>query len=61
MSTHESTPHQDAPTPDRRRARRFSLVVPVEVEWTDPDGVKLKEEARARNVNVNGALLHMKT
>ncbi len=60
MSTGKSTPHPDSPAPERRRARRFSLVVPVEVECIDPDGVGVKEEARARNVNDHGALLHMK-
>ncbi len=60
MSTGESTPHQDTPRPDRRRARRVSLVVPVEVEWIDADGVGFKEEARARNVNDHGALLDTK-
>ncbi len=60
MGTGESTPLQDAPTRERRRARRFSLVVPVEVEWIDLAGVGFKEEARARNVNDHGALLHMK-
>ena len=60
MSTGELTPHQDAPTPERRRARRFSLVVPVEVEWADLDGARFKEVARARDVNVHGAFLRMK-
>ena len=60
MSTGELTPQEGNLGADRRKTQRFSLVVPVEVEWTDPDGVSFKEEARAKNVNVNGALLHIK-
>lgn len=60
MSADEPTPQEGNLGADRRKTHRFSLVVPVEVEWTDPDGVSFKEEARAKNVNVNGALLHIK-
>jgi hypothetical protein len=37
------------------------VVVPVEVRGQGPDGVSVKEEARATQVNAQGALLRMKT
>ncbi len=45
---------------ERRRAHRHSLIIPVEVEWDGPDGVRARGQGRAKNVNAHGALLHMK-
>lgn len=59
MSASESAPQEEVPATDRRRTKRFSLVVPVEVEWTEVGGVRVREEARARNVGVHGAFLRM--
>lgn len=44
---------------ERRRAIRLPVVVPIEVEWEEPDGTKVNEQARAKNISVNGALLQM--
>src|SRR5215469_4550628 len=44
---------------ERRKTRRFPVVVPVEVSWRGPDGIALKEDAVARQVNANGGFLKM--
>src|SRR5215470_6266567 len=44
---------------ERRKSRRLPVAVPVEVSWRGPDGLALKEEATARQVNENGAFLKM--
>jgi hypothetical protein len=46
---------------ERRKSRRLPVTVPVEVSWRGPDGLALKEEATARQVNENGAFLKMAT
>lgn len=44
---------------ERRKSRRFGVTVPVEVSWRGSNGLALKEEATARQVNENGAFLKM--
>lgn len=44
---------------ERRRNRRFNVAVPVEVSWSGANGVAMKEEAVARQVNPNGGFLEM--
>jgi hypothetical protein len=44
---------------ERRKSRRFPVVVPVEVSWRGPDGIALKEDAVARQVNDKGGFLKM--
>jgi hypothetical protein len=44
---------------ERRKTRRFPVVVPVEVSWRGPDGRALKEDAVARQVNDKGGFLKM--
>src|SRR6202030_309622 len=44
---------------ERRKETRFPVTVPVEASWRGEDGVLMKEEAVARQVNVHGALLEM--
>jgi hypothetical protein len=44
---------------ERRRSRRFSVVVPVEVSWRGLDGKAMKGDAVARMVNANGGFLKM--
>jgi hypothetical protein len=44
---------------ERRRTRRFNVSVPIEVSWSGANGVAMKEEAIARQVNVNGGFLEM--
>jgi len=44
---------------ERRKSRRFPVVVPVEVSWRGPNGRALKEDAVARKVNDRGGFLKM--
>lgn len=44
---------------ERRKTRRFPVVVPVEVSWRGSDGIAVKEDAVARQVNANGGFLKM--
>jgi hypothetical protein len=46
---------------ERRKSRRFPVVVPIEVSWRGADGIAIKEEGVARQVNANGAFLKMST
>jgi hypothetical protein len=49
----------DGANVERRKTRRFPVVVPVEVSWRGADGTAVKEEAVARQVNMNGGFLKM--
>src|SRR5579883_1296481 len=44
---------------ERRKETRFPVSVPLEASWKGPDGVLVKEEAIARQVNAHGGLLEM--
>lgn len=44
---------------ERRKSHRFPVVVPIEVSWRGTDGIAVKEEAVARQVNANGGFLKM--
>jgi hypothetical protein len=44
---------------ERRKNRRFPVVVPIEVSWRGTDGIALKGDAVAREVNANGGFLKM--
>jgi len=44
---------------ERRKSRRFPVVVPIEVSWRGPDGIAVKEDAVARQVNAHGGFLKM--
>ena len=44
---------------ERRKSRRFPVVVPIEVSWRGEDGIAVKEDAVARQVNANGGFLKM--
>ena len=44
---------------ERRKAQRFPVSVPIEVSWRSPEGMALKEQAIARQVNANGGQLEM--
>lgn len=44
---------------ERRKSRRFPVVVPVEVSWRGSEGLALKEDAVARLVNDRGGYLKM--
>lgn len=44
---------------ERRKNRRFTVAVPIEVSWRGSDGIAVKEDAVARQVNANGGFLEM--
>jgi hypothetical protein len=44
---------------EHRRSKRFSVSVAAEVKWHGADGVRIKEKARAEEVNAHGGLLRM--
>ena len=44
---------------ERRKSNRFPVVVPIEVTWRGADGIEMKEDAAARQVNANGGFLKM--
>jgi hypothetical protein len=44
---------------ERRKNRRFNLAVPVEVSWRGANGIAIKEDAVAKQVNANGGFLEM--
>jgi hypothetical protein len=49
----------DGTSVERRKTRRFPVVVPIEVSWRGTDGIAVKEDAVARQVNANGGFLKM--
>ena len=51
----------DGKNVERRKTRRFPVVVPIEVSWRGSDGTPVKEDAVARQVNANGGFLKMST
>jgi hypothetical protein len=44
---------------ERRKSHRFPVAVPIEVSWRGEDGIAVKQEAVARQVNAHGGLLEM--
>jgi hypothetical protein len=51
--------NSDGSKVERRREQRFNVHVPLEVSWRGPDNEVVKQEATARQVNVNGGILEM--
>jgi hypothetical protein len=49
----------DGSSVERRKSRRFPVVVPIEVGWRGQDGMAVKQDAVARQVNANGGFLKM--
>ncbi len=49
----------DGTNVERRKSRRFPVIVPIEVSWRGPNGTALKEDAVARQVNEKGGFLKM--
>ena len=45
---------------EQRRSQRVHLVVPLNVVWSTPDGVRHNEPAKTEVVNAYGGLLQMK-
>jgi hypothetical protein len=44
---------------ERRKTQRFPVTVPIEASWRGSDGMAVKEQAVAKQVNANGGLLEM--
>src|SRR6202140_3500705 len=44
---------------ERRKTQRFTVTIPIEASWLSSDGVVVKEQAVAKQVNANGGLLEM--
>jgi hypothetical protein len=44
---------------EKRKTPRFPVAVPIEASWRGPNGVSVKEDAVARQVNVGGGFLEM--
>jgi hypothetical protein len=59
MTMERPTAHACPARVERRRSKRFPVVVPAEVKWHGPDGGSLKEHAKADEVNSQGGLLRM--
>src|SRR5579862_3760136 len=51
----------DGSKSERRKTSRFLVTVPIEASWRGPDGIAIKENAIAKQVNANGGLLEMAT
>jgi hypothetical protein len=49
----------DGTSVERRKSRRFPVVVPIEVSWRGKDGISVKEDGVARLVNANGGFVKM--
>src|SRR3984893_1403271 len=49
------------PKTDQRRGSRFPVIVPVQAKWQEASGRIVIENAQAREVNMQGGLLDMKT
>jgi hypothetical protein len=49
----------DGSSVERRKSRRFPVVVPIEVAWRGAEGLAVKQDAVARQVNANGGFLKM--
>ena len=49
----------DGSSVERRKSRRFPVVVPIEVSWRGADGIAVKQDAVARQVNANGGFVKM--
>jgi hypothetical protein len=49
----------DGSKTERRKTTRFLVTVPIEASWRGPDGMAIKEQSVAKQVNENGGLLEM--
>ena len=59
MSFNKRPMSADGSSVERRKSRRFPVVVPIEVGWSGADNVAVKQDAVARQVNANGGFLKM--
>jgi hypothetical protein len=49
----------DGSKTERRKSSRFFVAVPIEASWRSPDGIAIKAQAVAKQVNGNGGMLEM--
>jgi hypothetical protein len=49
----------DGSKTERRKSSRFFVAVPIEASWRSPDGIAIKTQAVAKQVNANGGMLEM--
>lgn len=61
MRVENSKVEPHLPEAEHRRSTRFSIVVPVEVKWSERGGSVLQEKAQATEVSTYGAMLRMRT
>lgn len=59
MSITKRPMSSDGSRVERRKSRRFPVVVPIEVSWCGIDGLAIRQDAVARQVNANGGFLKM--
>jgi hypothetical protein len=49
----------DGSKAERRKNSRYPVTIPIEASWRGADGLAMKQQAIARQVNANGGLLEM--
>lgn len=59
MNTQDPALHPDSRPQDRRRSKRFPLVVPVSLKWIGLDGLPVTAEGRAVEGSDHGGLLEI--
>jgi hypothetical protein len=57
MSRRSTTP--SGARAERRKSPRFLVSIPIEASWRGPDGIAVKEQAVAKQVNGQGGFLEM--
>jgi hypothetical protein len=61
MMMHNSAANSRAARVEHRRSKRYHVAVSAEVKWHGPGGARIKEQARAEEVNAHGGFLRMNT
>lgn len=59
MDAQNAAPHPDSRPEDRRRSKRFPLVVPISLKWIGLDGLPTVTEGRAVEGSDHGGLLEI--
>ncbi len=59
MRVNRRATNPDGTKVEKRTAPRFNVAVPIEVSWPGPDGLAVKADAIARQVNARGGFLEM--
>lgn len=61
MTTNRSAAELPVSKEKARRSDRYPVVVPVKVQWLEPSGADIIEFAQAKEVNMHGGLIEMKS